>query len=635
MRTLAAEVEQSVRERCQGLQGAIVAVGGPGLAPAQNCPVCAGPTRVQKSQRRHGKTLAHGSFEARETVYACGAGCRHISGVRVTQRARALTEQLVPGRGVGYDVVVFVGTERYLAHRQRDEIRTRLWVEYGISLSSGEVSRLAVLFCEYLEALHGAHTEVLGQALRADGGYPLHVDATGEDGRGTLFVALAGWRRWVLGAWKLPTERGDALLPCLREVVGQFGPPCAVMRDLGRAVTRAVEALVEEKGLTIPVLGCHQHFLKDIGKDLLEPSHAALRAGFRSLKVRPRLRALARDLGRRLGSAVEQARQELSGWLGEGSPDPHLPAGQAGLAAVRALAQWVLDYPAQATGADFPFDRPYLDLYDRATLALRAVEGFSGQAPAPAVRKALQRLHRILAPVGADVPLAPPARRLTERAALFDELREALRLVSPAAEKRQAGNTPRDEHPAPEELQPIRKAVENLTQRLRNRSLASIRSSDTRKAIELVLRHLDTHGPSLWGHDIDLPAAQGGGTRRVERTNNVLEGFFHGVKHDERRRSGRKVLTQDFEHLPPGAVLARNLRHADYVALVCGRIEQLPRAFAALDAKARGERLAGTSPALLRRPPPVTIASASLPRVDKRLVRGESMRQRILAAAKY
>jgi hypothetical protein len=29
----------------------------------------------------------------------------------------------------------------------------------------------------------------------------MHVDATGEDGRGTLLLVLAGWRQWVLGAW--------------------------------------------------------------------------------------------------------------------------------------------------------------------------------------------------------------------------------------------------------------------------------------------------------------------------------------------------------------------------------------------------------------------------------------------------
>jgi ABC-type Fe3+ transport system permease subunit len=71
----------------------------------------------------------------------------------------------------------------------------------------------------------------------------MHLDATGEDGRGTLLVVYAGWRRWVLGAWKIPTERADAILPRLRAVVGCFGDPCAVMRDLGRAVTEAARDL--------------------------------------------------------------------------------------------------------------------------------------------------------------------------------------------------------------------------------------------------------------------------------------------------------------------------------------------------------------------------------------------------------
>src|SRR4030067_82440 len=47
---------------------------------------------------------------------------------------------------------------------------------------------------------------------------PLHCDATGEDGRGTLMVAYNGWREWVLGAWKLPTERADQITPHLVEV---------------------------------------------------------------------------------------------------------------------------------------------------------------------------------------------------------------------------------------------------------------------------------------------------------------------------------------------------------------------------------------------------------------------------------
>jgi hypothetical protein len=110
--------------------------------------------------------------------------------------------------------MVFVGMQRYLEHRQWEEIRAALLAEYGISLSCGEVSNLARLFLDYLLRLHTKRSGELSAALKADGGWPLHVDATGEDGRGTLFVAFSGWRRWVLGAWKLPTERADAIEPC-------------------------------------------------------------------------------------------------------------------------------------------------------------------------------------------------------------------------------------------------------------------------------------------------------------------------------------------------------------------------------------------------------------------------------------
>lgn len=630
MRDLARETEQRLRERITGLRGTKVRVG----RVSGVCPVCGGASRVRKTGPRQGRTLRHGQFEAWETVTECATGCRYPSGDRVTPRAAVLVGELLPRRVVGYDVMVFVGRQRYLEHRQREEIRTALMAEYGISLSAGEVSNLAKVFLDYMRRLHTAHAKELCAALMADGGWPLHIDATGEDGRGTLFVTFAGWRRWVLGAWKLPTERADAIVPCLRDVTRQFGMPCAVVRDLGRAMTSAVNEWLAEEGIEIPVLACHGHFLKDIGKDLLEPSHAALRATFRALKVRPRLRSLSREIGRKLGGGVESARQDVRVWLAGTMQNRSLPKGMAaGLGTVRAVAQWVLDYQDDSSGADFPFDRPYLDLYDRCTLALQAIKGFLKEPPAEqAVVKALQRLWKILAPMDCDLPLQPHALRLSYRAKLFDELRNALRLVPPTPEKQEAKVRLLEAEMPAGELLDIREEVEALVRSLRTRREQYVSCSDQRQAIDIILRHIKDHGESLWGHEIKLPAEQGGGSRLVERTNNDLEGFFRGIKHDERRRSGRKVLTQDFEHLPPEAALARNLRHPDYVEVVCGDIDDLPKAFAELDAEERRRRLAGETSATEKHRPS-DFASASLPREDKRLVRTEAMKQRLLAAA--
>ena len=137
--------------------------------------------RVQKTIRRKGITLEHGSFTARETTHVCAAGCRK-DGALVTRRAQALAARLPPGGTVGYDVIVFVGLARFLAHRQREEIGASL-AQHGIVLSTGEISVLGRRFLAYLQALHEARADALRAALETDGGWPLHVDATGEDGR--------------------------------------------------------------------------------------------------------------------------------------------------------------------------------------------------------------------------------------------------------------------------------------------------------------------------------------------------------------------------------------------------------------------------------------------------------------------
>ncbi|MCP4243180.1 MAG: hypothetical protein GY772_21710, partial [bacterium] len=136
--------------------------------------------------------------------------------------------------------MVRVGLERFVRHRQRHEICATI-EEAGIRISTGEVSELSRRFVHYLARLHQARAERLKAALESDGGWPMHVDATGEGGRGTLLLEMAGWRQWVLGAWKISTERAELILPCLRETVRRFGAPCAVMRDLGRAMTPAID----------------------------------------------------------------------------------------------------------------------------------------------------------------------------------------------------------------------------------------------------------------------------------------------------------------------------------------------------------------------------------------------------------
>jgi hypothetical protein len=82
-----------------------------------------------------------------------------------------------------------------------------------------------------------------------------------------------------------------------------------------------------------------------------------------------------------LGSEIQRARGELNHWLAGSVPNFRLPEGKAGLAAVRVLGQWVLDYANDGTDAGFPFDRPWLDLYLRRLRSCRTGTGTTCFAP--------------------------------------------------------------------------------------------------------------------------------------------------------------------------------------------------------------------------------------------------------------
>jgi hypothetical protein len=70
--------------------------------------------------------------------------------------------------------------------------------------------------------------------------------------------------------------------------------------------------------------------------------------------------------------------------------------------------------------------------------------------------------------------------------------------------------------------------------------------------------------------------------------------------------------------------LAANLRHADYVSIVCGSLDGLASAFAELDADNRSRSIAAATAIT------TTIETASLSTLDKQLVRKPALATALL-----
>ncbi|MBM4320745.1 MAG: DUF2924 domain-containing protein, partial [Deltaproteobacteria bacterium] len=407
-------------------------------------------------------------------------------------------------------------------------------------------------------------------ALRAamEGGYPLHLDATCERGRGGLFVALDGWRGWVLCAGRIPTEHQDHLWPVVEKTVALFGDPLAIVRDMGDGVGAAVEPL-RLRG--IPDLVCHYHFLAAVGKKLLDRPYALLRDALSRSRVRSDLYVLLRKLRRSLSE------EHTEGDFGPGTLRE----------ALCALVYWLL-HGDGSKDAVFPFGLPHLHFLRRCERAFEQADLWVPKPRTPPERRALSYLRSILERLPRDRGPASEIGRLDEGWQAFCELREVLRLTSAELPRADLRGQP---SPLPS-LEQLRLAeMQRDLLRYKQELQARVASAGESSVHAVVLHYLERHGSHLFGHPVRRDE-DGRIVAVVARTNNTLEHRFGDHKQLLRRRLGRAHLARDLQQQPAQAALVGNLRHPDYVRVLCGSLDELPAALASLD----GISVPGTTP---------------------------------------
>jgi hypothetical protein len=394
------------------------------------CQVCGQRLCVYKTRKRSITSLEYGSFQAQEVILYCPAGCVWFDGERSVRlyRSEFLAQLVAPWHTYAFDVLAKVGVLRFLECRQRLEIQAEIQRDYGLFIPEGTIQELIRRFVDAVRALHEEKVPLLRESLAAMGGYVLYVDGTCEEGSQVHFACLTGPGPIVLWSARIESENAVQIRGVLQEVDQRFGRPAATMEDLSSAIRKAV--LAQWPGLSI--FYCHQHFLADVGKDLLGDQYARIRALLRRSEIRPQLRRFLKKIKKELGERKDEAR-----WICHHLDNPDLlkEKGRSLKATSIAggIAEWILAAPSEGTGRGFPYDLAHLSFCLRAQRALQILDKdvvpyLIGRTPRG--EKLLLRLRGILYSFLKSTALARAVRQTQDINTVFLRLREALRLAA-------------------------------------------------------------------------------------------------------------------------------------------------------------------------------------------------------------
>jgi len=524
------------------------------------CTVCDSTLHVQKTDTKTVVTMDIGAFFAKETILHCP----HGHGIFRSQQLR----NLVPKGGTfGFDVILEVGFALFVHCHSNQEVMAELAAK-NVVISEREISYLGRKFIIYLALAHRQSRPVLKDFLMRRGGYILHVDGTCEGDSPNLFCGLDGISELVLDTVKIASEQKDKLVPFFKGIKKQYGEPKALVHDMGKGILNAVAEVFPGT----PDFICHFHFLRDIGKDLLNNDYTALQKRLQKLKIRPTLRRRGKYLEKKINPDchdVDEIMESLQRGTWQTSNFANVP-----LITAYALIHWIFDYPNESDGYGFPFDQPHLDFYRRIqkvhTLLGKIKEINLNESAKP--NRPLIQLYKAITIIAEDNRLNDLAKKLEAKIEVFNKLRCAMRIALPEAKKGLNDNGDASD-------------MKNIEEKMTAFKKWLISNKHREKTYSSMVAQIDKYWEKLFADPISVVGLDGVVWNiQPQRTNNILERFFRDVKRQNRKKTGTASLNKVLQSILAETPLVQNLKNDEYMKIILNGCPSLAERFSQIDA---------------------------------------------------
>ncbi len=527
----------------------------------RECPRCNHRLLVRKTRSRQVVILDTGSFWAEETQSYC-PGCAKSPVFRSEELARLVA----PGAEFGYDIMVHVGRATFQRYRTAEEIVAELSPR-NVRISPSEVRVQAWRFVLYLAEAHGESQEALKALLNKQGGYILHLDSTCDGASSHLLSAMDGLSDLVLMSVKVDSEKADEIVPMLKKLKAAYGNPLAIVSDMSKAIRAAVKRVFKRILHCI----CHFHFLRDTGKDLLEPDYKKVRESLKAHGICALLRRRARELRAQMGSDIEAVESMIKD-LAQGAP----AAGAQTLAAPLAysMIEWALAGKQQGKGYGFPFDLPLVHFYERLKILSQALTLFKGFAHArdDAKKSLAAKLTSDLRSVLNDQKLQEIVLAIHRKKDVFEQLRQAMRIARPDDKKGLNDDGENVDMPT------IKRNVTAFHKELRQRPDFTKGGPWGKMAAQI-----KKYWKQLFADPIKVHTSTGILIIYPNRTNNLLERLFRALNRDHRRQTGDNSMRRRLNAMLGDTPLVKNLDNPTYMAILLDGSANPEERFARID----------------------------------------------------
>ncbi|HEX8015783.1 MAG TPA: hypothetical protein VF465_11165 [Flavobacterium sp.] len=501
---------------------------------------------------RKKSTLAIGDFSAKITQAYCES-CHKIYGGEEIY-------PIIPKHSrFGFDIIEHIGKELFIEYRSDESIRKSLQ-ERNISISLREISYIGKKFIVYLALAHQAAQDKIKGHMKSNGGYILHLDGTCEGDSPHLFSFIDEISKIVLDNIKIPSENAQLIKPHLEEIKRNYGDPVAIVQDMSAAIIRSVESIFP----LVPDFICHLHFLRDIGKDLFTTEYNSIRRSLKTLKIRTILRSFVKQLKIDI-EKNEDLRINLNCALGKNFFENNMPLKSS--VSCYLLMTWVLESKNQSHGYGFPFDRPHVDFYDRLQAAYPLLINLKKDMSISSLSLPLKEISRALN----DYSLVNSLKLIKNKIIIFDELRDAMRIVMP--DGKNGLNDQGDDGI---------KTIESRVKQFReSKKIIQLSKSDIR--FKKMVKQIDKYWKKLFADPIVVKTETGDVVMQPQRTNNLLEQFFRDIKSGGRKKSGTSSLSKKLKAMLANTPLVKNLKIPEYVRMILDGKKNLAERFAEID----------------------------------------------------